>query len=175
MNRKIIGFAMACVLGAGAAAVVWAAEDEKIELDKAPVAVQAAVKKAVGDGKLAALIKESEDGKTVYEAEFAIGDKDHSVKIAESGEVLEEEAEVALDALPAAVLAGVKTKYADGKVEDATMVKAGGKTSYELTVKVGETEHDLIVDASGAIGDDKVEAEHEGDEKDENGEKKDKD
>ncbi len=62
----------------------------KITMDQAPAAVQATLKKTVGDGKITDLAKETDDGKTIYEADAMIGDKAYEIKVGEDGTLLKQ-------------------------------------------------------------------------------------
>ena len=168
--RKLLSLSVV-IIAAAASTIAFAGED-KISLDAAPAAVQASIKKVVGAGKMGDVTKESEDGKTVYEAEFTLDKAEHSVKVSESGDVLEEETELDAPALPAAVTDAIKAKFATGKIEDASLVKAGGKTFYEVGVEVGDEDHEIKIDAAGKIIEDKVEKdEDKKDDKDDKDEK----
>jgi uncharacterized membrane protein YkoI len=146
---KFLTSAAAGVLLCGAAFAF--AGEQTIELSQAPAPVQAAIKKAVGAGKITEVVKETEDGKTVYEADFELADRDHSVTVDEAGKVLEESAEIDVKSLPAPVVEAVKKKFPNAKIEDAEEVKADGKTFYDIEVEVGDVDHDLRVDATGKI------------------------
>ncbi len=157
--RKIQLLVAALGVGIGMSAMAMEPKEENIKLESAPAAVQAAIKKAVGAGTLGDVTKEVEDGKTVFEADFTIDKVDHAVKVNEKGEVLEEEVDVEIASLPAAVTASIKAKYADGKVEDAELVKAAGKSFYEVSVEAGGADHKIQIDAAGKVLSDKVEEE----------------
>ena len=148
--------------------------EEKISMTDAPSAVQAGVKKAVGDQKIEEFSKEVEDGKTTFEAEFEVGGVDHSVTVAEDGKVIEEETDVALDALPKAVTEAVMKAEPSGKMKEAAKVTADGKSCFEVDLMVGEVKHEIKVDEAGKVMSNKVEKEEDSKkEADEKGEDKD--
>lgn len=135
----------------------------ELKLAEAPAPVQAAVTQAVGAGKLEKLMKESEDGQTVYEAEIeGPGDVDRSVKVSASGQVLEEETEVEAKDAPASVMQAVRGKYPSQRVKEFALVKAGGASFYEVMVVDGPMAHELKIDAAGKVlGEKSWKAKHE--------------
>lgn len=70
--------------------VVRAAEDGEVEVKLAdcPEAVQKTLKRESTGGKIEEIEKETEDGKTVYEAEIVIDGKEYEVEVAEDGTLL---------------------------------------------------------------------------------------
>src|SRR5437870_4447521 len=78
---SVVGLAMA--FGAGCASSGGGKKDsgeQDVPLSQAPAAVQASVKRVAGDNKVDKLSKETEDGKTYYEAEFKANGMAHSAK-----------------------------------------------------------------------------------------------
>jgi uncharacterized membrane protein YkoI len=67
--------------------------EEILAMEDLPPAVQETVKTESAGGKIKELALETEDGKTFYEVEFEKNGKEHEVKIAEDGIVLERETE----------------------------------------------------------------------------------
>lgn len=170
MRNMSILVAAALSAAVGVTAMAEEPKEAKISIDAAPAAAQRAINKAVGTGHLVEVVKEALDGKTVFEADFTVDKVEHSVKVTEAGEVIEEESGVEVNALPAAVTDALKAKYAKADVEDASLVKAGDKEFYEIGVKVDGAEREIKMDASGKILEDTAKA-HEEDEEDEKDEK----
>ena len=139
------------VLAMAASSLAWAADKDDAALAKAPAAVQASAKKALGDKKLAEFGKESVGGKIVYEVGFKVGSVDHAYIISEAGELVQEEADVEVAKLPAAVTAAVKKAQPDGKIDEAATVTAGDKHFYEIDVKVGKDTHGIKVSEDGKV------------------------
>jgi uncharacterized membrane protein YkoI len=144
-------------------------DDEKqVDLASTPAPVQTAIKRFAGNNKLEKITRENEHGKTVFEAEFDLDDMDHTITVSENGDVIEEEVEVKPASLPAAVTAAAKSKYPDGKIDEANTVKKDGKSFYEVIVVTGGAHHELQIGNDGTVMSDKVEkAKAEHDEKDE--------
>jgi uncharacterized membrane protein YkoI len=149
---------------------------DKIELSAAPQPVQAAVKQAVGAGKLEKLTVESEDGQLAYEAEIE-GDNDHdrTLKFSPTGQLLEEETEIDLKDAPAPVVDALKAKYPNAEIEDIELVKESGQTAYEAKVEKGDMKHEVKLDPSGKILEDECKCEEKKDKDHDKGEKHDKD
>lgn len=60
----------------------------KVKLEDCPKAVQATIKREVGSGELLGVCKETERGKTVYEAEARIDGKLYDIEVAEDGTLI---------------------------------------------------------------------------------------
>ena len=67
--------------------------EEILAMEDLPSAVLETVKAESAGGEIKELALETEDGKTFYEVEFEKDGKEHEVKIAEDGSVLERETE----------------------------------------------------------------------------------
>ena len=67
--------------------------EESMKMEDLPPAVQETVKTESAGGEIKELVLETEAGKTFYEVEFEKNGKEHEVKIAEDGTVLERETE----------------------------------------------------------------------------------
>ncbi|CAN5358165.1 hypothetical protein BH09PLA1_BH09PLA1_24010 [soil metagenome] len=171
MSVGILGLAVTLLTGCAMAGDEHKSDEKKIALGEAPAAVQAAVKKVAGDQKLDKLVKETDEGKTVYEAEFKVNGAAHSAKISETGEVLEEEMDVQAAELPQPVRDAVSKKFPDGKITRAEMARANGKAMYEIHVQSGKDTHELVVNAAGQVQEEKKSDEDDKDEKDEKDEK----
>jgi hypothetical protein len=60
----------------------------KITMDQAPATVAATLQREIEGGKVTDLDKETDDGKTIYEADAMIGDKAYEIKVGEDGTLL---------------------------------------------------------------------------------------
>ena len=85
--------AAALALGAGFAPAAFAAGDEqKMTMDQVPAAVKATVEKEAKGGTVGDIVKETEKGKTFYEAHITKSNgKDLYVHVREDGKVLKRE------------------------------------------------------------------------------------
>jgi hypothetical protein len=134
-----------------------AAEDPAKDLAKAPAAIQASAKQLLGEKKLEEFDKESLDGKTTYEIGFKVGDVDHSYILDESGKLIQEEADIATDKLPAAVTDAIKKAQPKGEVSEAADATANGNHFFVVDVNVDKVHHVLSVKADGALIADQIE------------------
>jgi len=137
--------------------VIWAGAKDDAALAKAPAKVQAAAKKALGEKKLEEFGKESVGGKIFYEVGFKVGSVDHAYIISESGELVQEEADVDAAKLPAPVAATVKKAHPDGKIDEAAIATAGDKKFYAVDVKVGKDIHAMDISMDGKLIADEIE------------------
>src|SRR5262245_59451850 len=84
--------AAAVAFGAGTAPAVFAAGDEqKMALDQVPAPVKATFEKEAKGGTIGDVVKETEKGKTFYEARITHNGKDMYVHVREDGKVLKRE------------------------------------------------------------------------------------
>ncbi|MDB5174491.1 MAG: hypothetical protein JWO87_3424 [Phycisphaerales bacterium] len=155
LRMNIASASLALALATGSIAL--GGDKDNAALAKAPAAVQAAAKKALGDKKLEEFGKESIGGKIVYEVGFKADGVDHAYIISEAGELVQEEADVDVAKLPAAVLATVKKAQPHGKIDEAAMATAGDKHFYEVDVKVGKEIHAIKVALDGKLIADEIE------------------
>ena len=128
--------------------------EKSMKLADAPAAVKTAVEKEIaGGGKLKKLSKESEDGKTVYEAEITKDGKEMSVNMAEDGTVMERETKIKHKDLPDGAMKAIKAKYPKAKVGTAEKVEKDGKTTFEVAVTPdgADEPREVTLDADGKI------------------------
>ena len=88
-----LAMASAVAFGAGTAPAVFAAGDEqKMSLEQVPPAVKATFEKEAKGGTIGQVVKETQKGKTFYEAHITKTDgKDMFVHVREDGKVLKRE------------------------------------------------------------------------------------
>jgi uncharacterized membrane protein YkoI len=68
-------------------------DEEEVSLDDVPEAVKETILREAGDAEIEELVKETEDGQTVYEAEFKANGQEIEIEVAEDGALLEREIE----------------------------------------------------------------------------------
>jgi len=151
--------ALGVSISIAASSLAWAGPKDDAALAKAPAAVQAAAKKALGDKKLDEFGKESVNGKILYEVGYKVGSVDHAYILSESGDLVQEEEDVEVAKLPMAVTEAVKKAQPTGKIDEAAMATAGTKTFYEVDVKVGKETHALKISKKGKLISDEIEKE----------------
>jgi hypothetical protein len=145
--------------------------------DGCPAPVSATAKKVLGDLTGAKIDKETEGGITTYEVAIKGKDGAASVDVAESGELIAYEHQVAEAAVPAAVRAAFAKQHPGAKLLLAEKVE---KHSYELAFEVDGKKHGIEILPSGHVPakgeedeeDEKAEAEKAAAEKKKGGEKK---
>tara|TARA_R110002072_G_scaffold303004_1_gene491219 strand:+ start:17793 stop:18335 length:543 start_codon:yes stop_codon:yes gene_type:complete len=163
--KRIIATAAVCTIGLSTA---WAlkphnheghdAEATKMKLSNAPTAVQTAIKSAAGSATVIDVEKETEDGITLYEAAWKVGDVDHEVNVNEAGEVMETEMSVSGDAVPAAVKSAAMKhlpKGATAEFEKKMVVL------FEIEAMVDGKEVEMLVDPSGRVMELEADDDHE--------------
>lgn len=127
-------------------AVIFAAQAcaQHIPFEKVPAVVVNAFKAKYP--KVEKAKWEMEDGN--YEAGFDLNDEETSVLITPHGNIIETETEIAVSALPAKVIAYVKTNLGDKKIKEASIIiDAKGVKKYEA--EVGGT--DYVFDENGNL------------------------
>jgi len=63
-------------------------KEVKVTLDQVPAAVKDTLQKEVGKGTITDIDKETEDGKTIYEADVTIDEKNWEIKVGEDGKLI---------------------------------------------------------------------------------------
>lgn len=118
------------------------ANAQKISDKEVPAVVKSALQKNYPNAK--ELKWEKEKGN--YEAEFEVNETDYSLLIDASGNILEIEIEIKVDALPAKVKDYITKNYVGQKIKEATKITSSkGVVTYEAELK-GK---DLIFDSNG--------------------------
>jgi hypothetical protein len=141
MIRRI---ALAAVFVAGLAGVMSA--DQKLQLKNAPAAVQKGVAENLKGATLKGLSRETEGGRTTFEAETTLDGRSRDFVLDAAGRLLEVEEEMATDAVPAAVRTALESH---GKILKVESVTRGTTVTYEGTVEKGGKKSEVAVDASG--------------------------
>ena len=130
----------------------------RIQLDEAPTAVRAAVLELLEGNEFENLVRETDEGETVFELEWEVGGVPHSAKINLAGEVIELEVEIDIDALPAAVREAVLARYPEGEITEAeTLQLPGQPLMYEVEVENAGLVRELVITQEGQILSDEVE------------------
>jgi len=154
------------------------ADEEVIDLAKAPAAVRAAALKVAGTGGEKAIrkvIKEEDEGVTTFEIEYSEGGVEWSAALSVNGDVLELEKSVKESAIPGAALDALKKDYPKATIKSVHSVQ---KFFYEVEVVIDGKSHEVKVDATGDIEDKSKDGhedhEHDNDEDPKKGEKNEK-
>jgi uncharacterized membrane protein YkoI len=123
--------------------------DTKVKMADLPPAVQAAVKEQTKTATLVGLSKETENGKTTYEAETTLNGKSRDVSFDKTGAIVGVEQEVDLDSIPAAAKAAIQKKVGSGKLKKVESVTEGKAVSYEATIEKAGKSSEVGVNADG--------------------------
>lgn len=133
-------------------------DEVEIKFAEAPEAVRTAALKVTNEKSIKKVIKESDEGVTTYEVEFADNGASGSVTLSGMGDVLEVERGITQDKLPPAAQAALKKSYAGASFGEIHLVT---KTFYEVEIVTNGKKHEIKVNAAGDVEDSKHEAEHE--------------
>jgi uncharacterized membrane protein YkoI len=149
--------------------------EEEITLDQAPAAVQATIQAEAQGGTIKEIERETENGKTVYEAEVIINGQEVEIEVASDGTLLgkevedmdddedgddddedvddddEDEEEVTLDEAPAAVQATILKHAQGGTIEEIERETEDGQVVYEAEVEINGKEYEIEVAADGTL------------------------
>ena len=131
----------------------------RIRLDEAPPAVRAAVLALLAGNDFENLLRETDEGETVFELEWDAPGP-HSAKINLAGEVVELEVEIDVADLPAVVSAAIFARYPDGEITEAETLQLPGQAGMfevEVAVPSAGVRRELVVTALGEILADEVE------------------
>jgi len=174
----VAGFALVLCIGAVATQRILDKETE-VSLDQLPDAVKATLNAEANGGVINEIEMETEDGKTVYEAEVLIDGVEVDIVIAADGTLLgketedddddddadddddeddddddddEDEAEeqVSLDAVPAAVKETILKEAAGREINEIVKDTEDGQVVYEAEVIVDDKEVDIRVSPDGS-------------------------
>lgn len=138
MNTRMAGIISAVAVLTATSAV---AQEKKIKRSDLPPAVEKTVAAQSAGATVKGFSKENENGQTYYEAEMVVNGHSKDILIDAKGAIVEVEEEVAMNALPADVKAGLEAKAGDGKLGKVeTITKKDKLVAYEAKVtKSGKT------------------------------------
>lgn len=142
--------ATAILLVLGVVAVVCAAE-KKISEKELPAVVRASFQKHFPSATITQVATENEFNQSVYDVESKDGAIVRDLIFALDGTLLETGEHIQATALPPAVANAINAAYPSAKIDEAEQKTQGSTISYEVTVLVGKTEHELVLSPSGAI------------------------
>lgn len=114
--------------------------------------VPAAVKTAFG--KKFPTVKKadwSKEGKTRWEAEFEINEKDMSTSFDLQSNWKETETEMKKADAPVVVINVLKTKFPSYKVKEVAFTETPKYSAYEIVIKKGESKKEVTIDKTGKI------------------------
>jgi len=147
MNVRRAGIISAVAVLMSTAAV---AQEKKIKRSDLPPAVEKTVAAQSADATIKGFSTENEKGQIFYEAEMVVNGHSKDILIDANGAIVEVEEEVAMDALPTDVKAGLQAKAGDGKlVKVETLTKKDKLVAYEAQVTKGGKKSEVQVGPDG--------------------------
>jgi hypothetical protein len=145
MLRNIVLTVVACFM-----VVTAVAGEKKIKRSELPAAVERTVESESQGATIRGFSRESEKGKTYYEAELTVNGHNKDLLMDIAGAIVEVEEEVAIDSLPAAVRDGLQGKAGEGKLQTVeSLTKHGKLVAYEAHVLTHGKRSEIQVDAAG--------------------------
>ncbi len=115
---------------------------------KAPEKVLSAFKAKFPEVKNAEWEMENE---TEWEAEFKINGVEYSASFDANGAWIETEQEIKKSEIPADILAILNKNFQDYKIEEAEIVETEMGRAYEVEIKVGKEEFEVMIDHKGIL------------------------
>ena len=145
---------IAATVTGGFTASLFAAEKEtKINMDKVPAAVQAAVKKYAAETEIKGIEDSDVNGTKVIEFDIEKNGKTSEVAFRPDGRLFSTENEITLADAPTAVQKTVAKKGKNAKVGTVDKVVQEGKTSYEVVIEKHGEKVEYTISADGKITD----------------------
>jgi len=127
------------------------AAEVKVRMSDLPLAVQGAVREQSKGATVRGLTKESENGKTEYEAELKVNGHNRDVSFDASGNVISVEEEIPLASVPNAARVPIQKAMEGAILRKVEFVKENGKTFYEATIRKGGQSSEIQDDPSGNL------------------------
>jgi hypothetical protein len=126
------------------------AQEKKIQRSELPAAVEKTVAAQTQGATIRGFSMEQEKGKTYYEVEMTVNGHSKDVSMDAEGAVIEVEEEVALEALPPAVKAGLTARAGKGTMGKVESLTKGGKVvAYEAHVVTDGKKSEIQVGPDG--------------------------
>jgi hypothetical protein len=126
------------------------AQEKKLKREQLPPAVEKTVARESQGATINGFATEIENGKRLYEVELTVDGHSKDISMDRNGNIVEVEAEVAMDSLPSAVQDGLRKAAGTGtigKIESLT--KRGKLVAYEGHVKNGAKRSEIQVGPNG--------------------------
>ncbi len=115
------------------------AQEKKIQRSELPAAVERTIQEQSQGATIRGFNKETEKGRTFYEAEMLVNGHSKDVLIDSTGQVVEVEEQVEFDSLPAAVKAALEAKAGGAKIAKVeSLTKKGKLVAYEAHLRGGK-------------------------------------
>lgn len=139
---------LALLIGVGAS--VAAAQEKKITRTQLPPAVEQTVARESAGATIKGFATEVENGQRFYETSLIVDGHAKDILIDKTGNIVEVEEEVSIDALPANVQAALKKAAGRGSLQLVeSLTKNGQLVAYEGHVKTGRKRSEIQVGPNG--------------------------
>jgi uncharacterized membrane protein YkoI len=147
--------------------------ETEVSIEEVPDAVRATIDAEAKGGTIGEIEMETENGRTVYEADAIIDGQEVEIQVASDGTLLgketeddegdydddegdnededEDEEEVSLDAVPAAVKATILKEAAGAEIEEVVKETEDGQTVYEAEFEADGKEIEIEAAADGTL------------------------
>jgi hypothetical protein len=126
------------------------AQEKKIKRSELPAAVEKTVVEQSKGATIRGFNKDTENGQTMYEAELLVNGRSKDVQMDANGAVTEVEEQVGMEALPAAVRAGLEAKAGQGKITKVESITKKEKlVAYEAQVLTDGKKSEVQVGPDG--------------------------
>ncbi len=163
----------------GAVATIQTVEQEKqVSIEQAPAPVQATILAQANGGTVGEIETETENGRTIYEADVTINGQEIEIKVASDGALVARNAEdeedndgdgaeeagdndnedeneneelVALDAVPTAVKATLLKETTGAEIKEIEKETDGGRTIYSVEVILNGQKVDFEIAPDGTL------------------------
>jgi len=141
-------------------------DEKEVALDQVPAPVRATILKEAGTNTIDEIEKETENGVTMYEAEWKVDGKEVEIKVTPDGKIVAREKEVTIDQVPDAARKTILKEAAGNKIEEIEEETKNGVTTYEAEWHEGDKEIEIKVAADGKLLDREVEDKDDDDDDD---------
>ncbi|PYP83579.1 MAG: hypothetical protein DMF61_22705 [Blastocatellia bacterium AA13] len=148
-HRFVVGCALLVsgIIGFGSTST---ASEKAVKMKDLPAAVRSTVLEQTRGAKLRGLSKETENGKTFYEAETLVNGLTRDILIDSNGAVVEIEEQVGIDSLPKPVRAEIESR-ADKILKVESVTKNGALAFYEARIQKKGKRTEIQISPEGKL------------------------
>ncbi len=126
------------------------AQEKKIKRSDLPPAVEKTVAQQSRGATIRGFSTEKENGQTLYEVEMTVDGHSKDISMATDGSIVEIEEQVALDALPPEIKAGLQAKAGKGKIlKVESLTKKDKLVAYEAQLETNGKKSEVQVGPDG--------------------------
>lgn len=124
----------------------------RVSKSSIPKAIIASFEKEYPKAKKVHYVKEIEGGKTIFQIDFIMDNKELEALYNNDGTMIQLEEELKTKDIPADLLKVIKEEYPKSKVLEASKIYKGGKFSgYSIEIKTGGKSIEIEFDSSNKI------------------------